>query len=106
VKTANETSVSFELLAFVEGVSLLALLAIAMPLKYFAGLPLAVRVVGLVHGLAFLAYAGNLVDALASGKWSRRTVLLGLLAGFLPAGTFVFVRRLRRLGPTLAAPSR
>lgn len=106
MKSANETSVSFELLAFLEGVSLLTLLAIAMPLKYLAGLPLAVRVVGLIHGLAFLAYAAHLIDALASGRWSRRTVLIGLLAGFLPAGTFVFARRLRRLGPTLAAPSR
>jgi len=97
---------SFELVAFLEGVSLLVLLAVAMPLKYLAGLPLAVRLVGLVHGLAFLAYAVSLVDALASGKWSRRTVLLGLLAGLLPAGTFVFVRRLRRLGPAPAAPSR
>jgi integral membrane protein len=94
----NAMSAGFEWVALLEGVSLLLLLFVAMPLKYWVGLPLAVRVVGLVHGLMFLVYAGSLADALAIGKWPRRTVLLGLLAGFLPAGTFVFVRRLRRSG--------
>ena len=34
----------------IEGVSFLVLLGIAMPLKYLAHLPLAVKVVGWVHG--------------------------------------------------------
>jgi integral membrane protein len=96
---ANASRTTFEWVAILEGVSLLVLLCIAMPLKYLAGLPLAVRVVGLVHGLAFLAYAKNLLEALATGQWLRRTVLLGLLAGFVPGGTFFFLHRLRRSGP-------
>ena len=36
----------FRLVALLEGSSFLALLFIAMPLKYLAGLPLAVRIVG------------------------------------------------------------
>jgi integral membrane protein len=98
----SDSRAAFERVAILEGLSFLVLLGIAMPLKYLAGLPLAVRVVGLVHGLAFLAYAKLLLEALATREWPTRTVLLGLLAGFLPAGTFVFVRRLRRLGPELA----
>lgn len=98
---------TFELVAIVEGLSLLVLLGVAMPLKYLAGWPLATRVVGLVHGLAFLAYAVVMLDAFASKHWPNRTVALGLLAAFLPAGTFVFVSHLRRseaaLGP--ASPS-
>jgi integral membrane protein len=88
---------TFEVVATLEGLSLLVLLGVAMPLKYFGGLPIAVRVVGLLHGLAFLAYAVILVDALATRQWSARTAGLGLLAAFLPAGTFVFVSRQRRL---------
>ena len=41
--------------ARVEGVSLLLLLGVAMPLKYAAGVPLAVRVAGTLHGVLFLA---------------------------------------------------
>ncbi|KKJ79704.1 putative membrane protein YdzA, partial [Bacillus subtilis] len=37
-------------MGFIEGMSLLILLFIAMPLKYWAGLPLAVTIVGSVHG--------------------------------------------------------
>ena len=88
---------TFELVAMLEGLSLLVLLAVAMPLKYFAGVPVATRIVGLAHGLAFLAYAVVLLDALATRQWSRRTAALGLLAGLLPGGTFVFVSHLRRL---------
>jgi integral membrane protein len=88
---------TFELVAFFEGLSFLVLLGVAMPLKYFAGIPLAVRVVGLLHGLAFVCYVVVLLDAWASQQRSGRTIALGLLAGVLPAGTFVFVRRLRRL---------
>jgi integral membrane protein len=87
---------SFEVVAWLEGISLLVLLGVAMPLKYLAGMALATRVVGLLHGLAFLAYAVVLIDALATRQWPGRTVALGLLAGFLPAGTFVFVSHLRR----------
>ena len=42
-------------LAIIEGVSTLVLFGIAMPLKYFAGLPLAVRIVGSLHGALFVA---------------------------------------------------
>ena len=35
----------------VEGLSYLLLLGIAMPLKYMAGMPMAVSIVGLIHGV-------------------------------------------------------
>jgi integral membrane protein len=93
---------SFEVVAFLEGLSFLVLLGVAMPLKYLGGVALATRVVGLFHGLAFLAYVVVVVDALATKAWPNRTVALGLLAAFLPAGTFVFVSHVRKLGPPLA----
>jgi len=88
---------TFEVVALLEGLSFLTLLGVAMPLKYLAGVALATRVVGLVHGLAFVAYAVVLLDGLATRQWSGRTVALGLLAGVLPAGTFVFASHMRRL---------
>jgi integral membrane protein len=87
---------TFEWVAGLEGLSFLALLGVAMPLKYVAGLPLATRIAGLVHGFAFLAYAVVLLDAFATRRWPGRTVALGLLAGVLPAGTFMFVSRVRK----------
>ncbi|RYZ34498.1 MAG: DUF3817 domain-containing protein, partial [Myxococcaceae bacterium] len=44
------------LIAFLEGLSFLGLLFVAMPVKYLLGQPLAVRVAGSVHGLLFLLF--------------------------------------------------
>ena len=43
------------LLTLVEGVSTLVLFFVAMPLKYFAGKPEAVKIVGWLHGILFVA---------------------------------------------------
>lgn len=83
----------FRILAFWEGVSFLILLFVAMPLKYGFGVDLAVRVVGLAHGLLFIAYIVTLGLA-----WSRLGTRLGLIAfvvSFIPGGTFGLDARLR-----------
>ena len=82
--------------AFLEGLSFVLLLFVAMPLKYYAGLPLAVRVVGSVHGLLFLAFCWALVRAAIAREWPLRRSLVAFVASLLPFGTFVFDRSLKR----------
>ena len=55
------------ILALVEGASLVALVGVAMPLKYYADLPEAVRVVGMAHGALFLLATATLVWVLSRG---------------------------------------
>lgn len=76
------------IVAFLEGVSFLVLLLIAMPLKYFAGQPLAVRHVGMAHGLLFVLYVGLLLAVGLERGWSARKMALGFLASVVPLGTF------------------
>lgn len=78
------------LVGLFEGISFLALLLIAMPLKYAAGQPLAVRYVGMAHGILFLLYLLALVPVALDHRWSWKTVALAVLASVLPAGPFVF----------------
>lgn len=78
------------LVGLLEGVSFLALLLIAMPLKYAVGQPLAVRYVGMAHGVLFLLYLLALVPVALDRGWSWRTCGLAVLASLLPAGPFVF----------------
>lgn len=73
-----------------EGLSFLVLLLIAMPLKYAAGQPLAVRHVGMAHGVLFILYLLAIVPVALDHKWSWRTCALAVLASVLPAGPFVF----------------
>jgi integral membrane protein len=84
------------LVAFLEGSSFVVLLFIAMPLKYLMDLPLAVRIVGSVHGLLFLMFMVALYRAARDREWPRRRSLHGFVASILPFGTFVFDRSLRR----------
>jgi integral membrane protein len=46
----------FHTVAFIEGLSYLFLLGIAMPLKYWADLPLFVKYGGWAHGVLFILY--------------------------------------------------
>src|SRR5687767_2437690 len=52
-----------------EGVSFLLLLGVAMPLKYIAGLPIFVKVVGWVHGGLFVLFCVALVHAATKRRW-------------------------------------
>jgi integral membrane protein len=86
----------FRTVALLEGLSFLALLFIAMPLKYLAGLPLAVRVVGMAHGLLFILYVLALVEVTVDRRWSPGQVLGAFGASLVPFGNFLLERQLRR----------
>lgn len=78
-----------------EGISFLVLLFIAMPLKYAAGFPLAVTVVGSIHGFLFIAYVIAMIRALTQYKWGAKKISGVFVAALLPFGTFVLDRKLR-----------
>ena len=46
----------FRKVALLEGISLIVLMGIAMPLKYVWDQPEAVRIVGWIHGILFIVY--------------------------------------------------
>ena len=84
------------LYGFLEGVSFLVLLFVAMPLKYLAGLPIAVRLAGGVHGLLFLLFVSALFRVSTERAWSAQRTLRALAASLVPGGTFVLNRALAR----------
>jgi integral membrane protein len=96
--------------ALLEGASFLILLFIAMPLKYLAGFPLAVRIVGSVHGLLFLLFLAALYRAAAERGWPLGRTVLAFVSSIVPFGTFVFDRSLQReiagLGPMAGVSGR
>jgi len=79
----------------IEGISFLVLVFIAMPLKYFAGQPLAVKVVGWIHGVLFVWFCWALAVAFFRGGLSFGLATLALIASLLPFGPFVIDRRLQ-----------
>lgn len=71
-----------------EGLSFIVLLAIAMPLKYMAGKPEMVSVVGMVHGLLFVLYIFLTILAKFQYPWSWKKMMMLWVASVVPFGTF------------------
>jgi integral membrane protein len=77
------------LLAYLEGISFLLLLGIGMPLKYMYGIPTPNMVIGMAHGVLFLAYCAWVMIVRSENQWGFIKTSLALLASLLPFGTFV-----------------
>ncbi len=82
--------------AFVEGCSYLLLLGVAMPLKYFAGLPMAVKIVGSIHGGLFVLFCVALLQVMVATRWSMLRAGVVFASSLVPCGTFLIDGRLRR----------
>lgn len=84
----------FRIIAFLEGVSLLMLLFIAMPLKYIWDNPYMVQKVGMAHGVLFILYIVMATVLKSDEKWSMKKYGLICLASIVPFGTFIMEKKL------------
>lgn len=91
------------LVSLVEATTLLILLLVAVPLKHAFGYALATRIMGPVHGAAFVAYAWSVIAAVSGGGWSRSEVARLSVGAVLPFGGFLNAGLLRRKQAELAA---
>lgn len=86
------------LIGFLEGVSLLALLLIALPLKYVLGIPEFSKVIGTIHGVLFLLFIFNTLSVGVEYQWKfKETTWKVLLACIIPLGTFYIDRKILRM---------
>ncbi|HEY0097315.1 MAG TPA: DUF3817 domain-containing protein [Pyrinomonadaceae bacterium] len=83
-------------IAFIEGISYLLLLGVAMPLKYFAGMPAPVKTAGWIHGVLFMLYLFSVAEVTIRRRLSFMLAFGALVASLIPFGTFVLDARLRR----------
>lgn len=86
-----------------EGISFLVLLGIAMPLKYAMDMPLAVKLVGWIHGLLFMLFIYAVVKVYRTLNWDPERIGRALIASVLPFGTFVADRGWKKAEAELAA---
>ncbi|BDQ11732.1 DUF3817 domain-containing protein [Sediminibacterium sp. TEGAF015] len=95
-KTKKHNHPLFSYIGYAEGISLLVLLSIAMPLKYLAGYPLAVKYTGWAHGVLFVAYLALALWVKEQENWPFRYLIYVFLAAFFPFGTFYFDKWLKK----------
>ena len=82
----------FRLISALEGVSLLFLFGIAMPLKYVFDDPSWIRVTGMTHALLFLLYVALLFQVYQSKGWAWTRLLSFFIASLVPFG-FLWVEK-------------
>ncbi len=79
-----------------EGISFLVLLCIAMPLKYFFNQPMAVTVVGWMHGILFVVFLSLAWEVKSDRNKKMKWFAIAFAAALLPAGTFFFDKKLKQ----------
>ena len=84
-------------IAFLEGISLLVLVFIGMPLKYWLSNPTMVKTMGPIHGILFLLFVVSTIGVAVDQNWSFKTTTWKvLLSSFIPFGTFYIDKKILR----------
>ena len=83
----------FRIVALLEGVSYILLLFIATPIKYILGEPQYVKMLGMPHGILFIAYVAIAFLIKTDFNWTKKQFGTVLLASIIPFGTFYIDRK-------------
>jgi integral membrane protein len=82
-------------IALLEAVSYLILLGIAVPLKYVWDMPLAVRIMGSIHGALFVVFCWALMRVLQDARWPTTRAIQVFVASLIPFVPFFLDRHMR-----------
>jgi integral membrane protein len=83
------------ILAFLEGISLLVLVFITVPMKYFFHNPVGSKIIGPIHGALFLLFLFNTLSVGVEQNWKFKTTTWKvILACFIPFGTFYIDKKI------------
>lgn len=91
------------IISITEAISYLILLGIAMPLKYIWGDPMAVRMVGMLHGILFCIFCAALLDAMLTQKWSLKPPFWIFMASLVPFAPIWVEKWLKKQTPAKKA---
>jgi integral membrane protein len=83
---------TFRLIALLEGISYLLLMGAAIYKRMPDGDDVYVKLLGMPHGLLFVAYIVLAIIVSSQLKWPKKTLSIVLLASIIPFGTFYIDR--------------
>ena len=78
----------YRVMAWIVGVLLIALILVAVPLKYLAEMDGPVSVIGTAHGWLYFIFFLTACDLAVRARWSLRDTVLTVLAGTVPLLSF------------------
>ncbi|HEV7207500.1 MAG TPA: DUF3817 domain-containing protein [Mycobacteriales bacterium] len=89
----DTTLLAYRIVAMIVGVGLVVLVLIGVPLKYAAGQPIVVKVVGPLHGFLYVVYLLLTLQLWLREKWNPVFAVLVAAAGTVPFLSFVAERK-------------
>jgi len=84
---------AFRLISFLEGLSYLLLLFVAVPIKYIGENEIFVKMLGMPHGLLFIVYIIMAILLKYELSWNSKVFWSILIASIIPFGTFYIDRK-------------
>jgi integral membrane protein len=86
----------YRVMAWIVGILLIALILVAVPLKYLAGMDEPVTLIGTLHGWLYFIFFLTACDLALRASWTLRGTVLTLVAGTVPILSFVAERNATR----------
>lgn len=86
----------FRVISYIEGLSYLILLFIAMPIKYIGENPYPVKVVGMTHGILFILFMIFLFEAMRKYSWENRYSIKLFILSIIPFGSFAIEKSVKK----------
>ena len=81
---------------YLEGISFLLLLGLAMPLRHYLQINEPVRYIGMAHGVLFIGYLVVLLSTASKIKLPLWAMPGGVISALLPFGPFIFDHFLKK----------
>lgn len=90
----KDTLKRFRIVSYIEGLSYLILLFIAMPIKYIAQNPYPVKIAGMTHGILFILFVLFLWDSMRKYEWNKNFSSQLFIYSLIPFGSFIIEKKL------------
>ena len=85
----------FRLISFIEGLSYLLLVFVAMPIKYLGDNPYPVKVVGMGHGVLFILFCMALFHVMVNCKWDKGLSFKLFVYSLIPFGFLIIEKAIK-----------
>lgn len=87
----------FRVISYIEGLSYLILLFIAMPIKYIGENPIPVKIAGMTHGILFILFMIFLFETMRKHSWEKAYGIRLFIYSIIPFGSFAIEKSLRKI---------
>jgi integral membrane protein len=93
----KDTLKRFRVISYIEGLSYLILVFIAMPIKYLAENPYPVKIIGMAHGVLFILFVLFLYETMRKYAWQTSFSSKLFVYSLIPFGSFIIEKKMKTI---------